>query len=97
MPRPHDRGLRLSFASACSHESADAIPSIRPLYAHLRRQDDSIARTVTAVGGRSSAQWAETCTRWAREDGMFLTSKGTALAMQRAGPEQSDTHIVDEW
>ncbi|GAA5200240.1 hypothetical protein [Microbacterium jejuense] len=56
--------------------------------AHVRMQDGTMANNVTTVSEDVNAHWGEEWKRWAKEDGMLLTSKGTALATQRATPQQ---------
>lgn len=66
----------------------EAFPPSDRFNAHVRQQDGSMARSATTISDDVTTHWDEVWTSWAKADGMLLTSKGTALAIQRATPQQ---------
>lgn len=64
--------------------------------AHVRMQDGSLANNVLSTSDDENTHWGEVWTRWAKEDGMLVTSKGTALAIQRATPQQLRELVDDD-
>lgn len=66
----------------------ERFPPSEHFHAHIRQQDGSMTRSISTDSDGLTTLWDEVWTRWAKSDGMLLTSKGTALAIQRATPQQ---------